>query len=164
MPALIRPEVAARLMNAQSYLRLQGYRLKVWDAYRPKSAQDQLWAAAQNKDYVANPANGIGSLHTWGVALDATLVYANGREAAMPTDFDDFTPAAMLCYLGAEQSIRNNLYVLQRAMGKAGFLGMRTEWWHFISKDWQKYSAIPDATNTASGFASSPPAPSIPAQ
>lgn len=151
MPALLRPEVVARLLDAQSYLRARGFRLKIWDAYRPKAAHDQLWANLQYTDYVANPADGRGSLHTWGVAVDATLAYANGKEATMPTDFDDFTPAAMLRYIGPDPYVRNNLHILQSAMARAGFYGLRTEWWHFIAKDWQKYRAIPDPMNVSRG-------------
>ncbi len=149
MPALLRPEVVARLIDAQSYLQVRGFRLKVWDAYRPKAAHDQLWALSQDNHYVASPAGGRGSLHTWGVAVDATLVSESGKEAAMPTDFDDFTPAAMLRYMGADPNIRNNLHILQRAMGRAGFYGLRTEWWHFIAKDWQKYRAVSDTTSVS---------------
>jgi zinc D-Ala-D-Ala dipeptidase len=144
MPALVRPSVAARLLVAQSYLQVRGYRLKIWDAYRPKAAHDQLWQMSRNTDYVANPADGIGSLHTWGVAIDATLVYENGQEVSMPTDFDDFTPAAMLHYSGTDLGIKAHLHTLQSAMVRAGFYGMRTEWWHFVAKDWQKYRAISD--------------------
>ena len=145
MPALVRPEVAARLLKAQSYLQIRGFGLKIWDAYRPKAAQDQLWQLSRNTDYVANPADGTGSLHTWGVAVDATLVDAKGRDVAMPTDFDDFTPAAMLHYKGNDPGIRTHLLILQRAMARAGFYGLRTEWWHFVTKDWQKFRAISDA-------------------
>src|SRR5262245_10492139 len=35
MPALVRPSTAARLAKAQALLRPLGYRLKIWDAYRP---------------------------------------------------------------------------------------------------------------------------------
>ncbi len=158
MPALLRPEVVARLLEAQSYLQVRGFRLKIWDAYRPKAAHDQLWARLQNTDYVANPEDGRGSLHTWGVAVDATLAYENGKEATMPTDFDDFTPAAMLRYIGPDPYIRNNLHILQSAMARAGFYGLRTEWWHFIAKDWQKYRAIPDPMNVSRGSGSAPAA------
>jgi len=140
--AMLRPSVAARLLHAQSYLQVHGFRLKIWDAYRPKDAHDQLWQVSRNTDFVANPADGLGSLHSWGVAVDATLVYEDGREVAMPTDFDDFTPAAMLRYVGPDQNIRKNLLTLQRAMARAGFYGLRTEWWHFVAKDWQKYRAV----------------------
>lgn len=149
MPALVRPSVAARLMVAQRYLQGRGFRLKIWDAYRPKSAHDQLWQLSRNTDYVANPADGIGSLHTWGVAVDATLVTEDGREVTMPTDFDDFTPAAVLHYNGSDPTIRRNLHTLQRAMSLAGFYGMRTEWWHFVAKDWTKYRTISEVSVSA---------------
>lgn len=145
MPALVRPHVAAQLANAQTTLRARGYGLKIWDAYRPKSAHEQLWQYLPNTDYLADPAVG-GSLHTCGVAVDATMVDKEGKELAMPTDFDDFTPAAMLRYTGADLSIRRYLRTLQSAMGRAGFYGLRTEWWHFVAKDWKSYRAIPEVT------------------
>ncbi len=142
MPALVRPTVAHRVAVAQGYLRQRGYGLKIWDAYRPKSAHDQLWQFSRNNDYVANPADGRGSLHTWGVAVDATLVDKDGAEMEMPTDFDNFTPAAMLYYKGANDKVRRNVHRLQSAMAIAGFYGLRTEWWHFVAKDWQTYRTI----------------------
>lgn len=144
MPALVRPYVAAKLAVAQSYLRERGYGLKVWDAYRPKAAHDQLWQFSRNNDYVADPADGRGSLHTWGVAVDATLVDKDGREMEMPTDFDSFTPAAMLYYRGNNPVVRRNVHRLQSAMATGGFYGLRTEWWHFVAKGWQSHRAIPD--------------------
>jgi D-alanyl-D-alanine dipeptidase len=144
MPALARPSVAAKLAEAQTFLRSRGFGLKIWDAYRPKAAHDQLWEVAQNSDYVADPKDGHGSLHTWGVAIDATLVDSKGRNVAMPTDFDDFSPAAMLYYRGPDQKVRYNVRMLQAAMARAGFYGMRTEWWHFVVKDWKNYKAIPE--------------------
>jgi len=144
MPALLRPHVAAQLAEAQATLRGRGYGLKIWDAYRPQRAHEQLWAAAPKTDYVADPAAAGGSLHTWGVAVDATMVDRQGREVSMPTDFDDFTPAAMLRYTGRDPSVRQHLLMLQYAMGRAGFYGMRTEWWHFISKEWKFYRAVPE--------------------
>ena len=144
MPALARPSVARKLAIAQEHLRTRGYGLKIWDAYRPKAAHEQLWQVAQNSDYVADPRDGNGSLHTWGVAIDATLVDSKGREVEMPTDFDEFTPAAMLYYNGNNKKVRFHLRLLQSAMARAGFYGMRTEWWHFVVKDWQNYRAIPE--------------------
>ena len=140
MPALIRPSVAQQLVIAQNYLQARGLRLKIWDAYRPKMAHDQLWQFLPNRDFVANPTDG-GSLHTWGVAVDATLVYSNGHAVEMPTDFDEFTPATMLQYAGTNGNVRDHLHTLQRAMARAGFYGMRNEWWHFVSKDWKKFTS-----------------------
>ena len=68
--------LAERLKKAQHYLRISGRGLKVWDAYRPPSAQAALWQRFPNSDFVADPSG--DALHTWGVAVDATLVLAFG--------------------------------------------------------------------------------------
>jgi zinc D-Ala-D-Ala dipeptidase len=141
LPALVRPSVARKLAYAQGLLRARGYGLKIWDAYRPPDAHEQLWQLSPDNDYVADPKSG-GSLHTWGVAVDATLVDLNGKEVAMPTDFDEFKPAAMLKYSGSDETVRRHLRLLQAALARAGFYGLRTEWWHFVVKDWKRYSAI----------------------
>ncbi len=141
LPPLVRPSVARKLAYAQALLRERGYGLKIWDAYRPPDAHAQLWKLSPNRKYVADPKSG-GSLHTWGVAVDATLVDLEGQEVAMPTDFDDFKPDATLFYAGADQLVRRNLRFLQAALARAGFYGMSTEWWHFVVKDWKKYNGI----------------------
>ena len=142
--ALVRPEVAIRLAAAQAFLRRYQFQLKIWDAYRPVAVQIKLWQAAHNNDYVANPEAGAGSLHSWGVAVDATLVDTWNRPVLMPSDFDDFTPAAMWRYVGPHADVRAHVHLLQIAMRTAGFWGLRTEWWHFTIADWQKY--LPNQT------------------
>ncbi len=152
--ALARPEVASALAVAQSVLRRYQYGLKIWDAYRPAAVQAMLWQASHNSDYVANPEIGAGSLHSWGIAVDATLVDSRLRDVRMPTDFDDFTLAAMSPYMGLSfemgghvrllkfaevREISGHVRLLKYAMHKAGFCGLRTEWWHFTIVDWQKY-------------------------
>ena len=139
MRALARPQVAAALTTAQTLLRRYQYGLKIWDAYRPVAAQTKLWQASRNSDYVANPEAGVGSLHSWGIAIDATLVDSWNRPVSMPSDFDDFTPAAMWRYTGPSFEVLGHLRLLQWAMGRAGFCGMRTEWWHFTASDWKKF-------------------------
>lgn len=146
--ALARPEVASGLAVAQAFLRRYQLGLKIWDAYRPVSVQEKLWRTSHNNDYVANPEVGVGSLHSWGVAVDATLVDTWNRPVRMPSDFDNFTPAAMWHYAGPHPDIRAHVHLLQVAMRNAGFWGLRTEWWHFTIADWQKY--LPnEATQTA---------------
>jgi zinc D-Ala-D-Ala dipeptidase len=137
--SLARPEVAAALSKAQTELCRYQYGLKIWDAYRPAAVQTKLWQASRNSDYVANPEVGVGSLHTWGIAVDATLVDSWNRPVSMPSDFDDFTPAAMWRYTGRSFEVLGHVRLLQWAMHRAGFWGMRTEWWHFTIADWQKY-------------------------
>src|SRR5215469_12896486 len=142
--ALARPEVASGLAAAQAFLRRYQFGLKIWDAYRPVAVQQKLWQASHNSDYVANPEIGVGSLHSWGVAVDATLVDTWNRPVRMPSDFDNFTPAAMWHYAGPHADVRAHVHLLQLAMRNAGFWGLRTEWWHFTLANWQKY--LPEHT------------------
>lgn len=144
MQALVRPSVADRLVFAQKFLREHGLGLKIWDAFRPKNAQQILWETTKKEEYFSDPNGGIGSMHTRGVAVDATLIDTWGRELQMPTDFDTFTPAAMLMYQGTNEVVRGNLTMLQRAMARAGFYGLRTEWWHFCAEDWRNYPPLAD--------------------
>jgi D-alanyl-D-alanine dipeptidase len=125
-PAFVRPEVAQRLVRAQKFLRRYQYSLKIWDAYRPPSVQAELWRAAARNVYVANPHAGAGSMHSWGVAVDVTLLDSNNRPARMPTDFDNFTQASMWLYQGPDPVVRRHLHLLQVAMCNAGFYELPT--------------------------------------
>jgi D-alanyl-D-alanine dipeptidase len=145
MPALVRPSTAARLVKAQKYLQARHFGLKIWDAYRPLAAQIELWQKSHNGSFVADPETGNGSLHTWGVAVDATLVDSQGRDVVMPSKFDEFSPAAKLHYSGSDPVVRFHLKLLQHAMRAGGFYGMRTEWWHFVAYDWRSYAPIREA-------------------
>lgn len=147
-PAMVRAGVAQRLVLVQKYLKEKGLGLKIWDAYRPESTQTELWRATHNRSFVADPNEGIGSMHTRGAAVDATLVDGSGRELPMPTGFDSFTPAALMFYQGRDPAVRANLKLLQKAMAHGGFYGMRTEWWHFAAPDWKKYPQVPDLKST----------------
>jgi len=139
MQPMVRSGVARCLIAAEKTLRRYNCGLKIWDAYRPRGTQARLWKLAPNQDYLADPQNGSGSLHSWGVAVDATIVDEWGQALSMPTDFDDFTPASMFHYTGANPLVRSHLYLLQKAMMNAGFDGQRTEWWHFSANDWKRY-------------------------
>jgi D-alanyl-D-alanine dipeptidase len=111
----------------------------VLDALRPQRVQQQLWDALDGTGlrlYLADPAR--GSIHSYGMALDLTLVDADGVELDMGTGFDDMTelshPALEEGFLragelSAEQVANRRL--LRAAMLQAGFLAIRTEWWHF---------------------------------
>jgi D-alanyl-D-alanine dipeptidase len=139
MRALVLPSVAQQLAGAQKFLYQYNYGLKIWDAYRPKQAQRLLWQLARKGDYLADPESGIGSTHSWGVSVDATLVDLFGHSVSMPTDFDEFTPAAMMHYQGSDPIVRSHLALLQVAMAGNNFYGLAIEWWHFTTADWKKY-------------------------
>jgi D-alanyl-D-alanine dipeptidase len=140
----LRKSVAERLNRAQDWLETyapRGTRLKIWDAWRPSWAHNQLWKVLPDAEYLGDPRKG-GSLHTWGVSVDATLVDKNGRELRMPTDFDVITPDARTYYQGNDREVRQNVRMLQSAMSKAGFLVVYDEWWHFVARDWKAFAAV----------------------
>ena len=137
-PCLAKPETAVCLHMAEQKVQQWGYRLKVWDAYRPLTAHQKLWAKVAKHGYVADPTEGPGSLHSWGLAVDVTLVDLAGNEVSMPSDFDVFTPDAAAVYHGTDPKTLFHLHLLQAAMGASGFFGLTTEWWHFAVRDWQR--------------------------
>lgn len=142
-PCLARPEIANRLRLAQKFLRKAGHGLKIWDAYRPAYAQEALWKRQNNRHFVANPTEGRGSLHTWGLAVDVTLVDRNGNEVSMPTDFDVFAQDASGIYRGRDDEVHAHVHLLQYAMMRVGgFQGLSTEWWHFAVRGWRDYQPL----------------------
>ena len=137
MPCMTRPRVARYLQTAQAILHAQGYGLKIWDAYRTPDGHRAIWRSFSRRHYVADPTDGRGSLHSWGLAVDVTLTGTDGRELTMPSAFDDFTAAASGIYLGDDPAVGARLRTLQKAMKAAGFIGLSTEWWHFAARDWK---------------------------
>ena len=137
----VRKSVADRLEKARLFLREYGANLKIWDAYRPAWAQEILWKAIQNREYIGDPAKG-GSLHRWGAAVDVTLVDLYGRELKMPSDFDTFTAEGRTLYEGPDPQIRNHVRLLQKAMHVAGFRMLYDEWWHFVARDFLAFGPV----------------------
>ena len=126
----LRYSTVLKLMEVQAELREQGLRLKVWDAFRPIEAQQKLWNAKPDPNYVSNPQTGTNS-HSRGHTLDVTLVDAEGKELEMPTGFDDFTSFADRDYSDCTDTAAKNAKLLQDVMEKHGFKGLQSEWWHF---------------------------------
>lgn len=128
--AYLRYSTVLKLMEVQAELREQGLRLKIWDAFRPLEAQEKLWAANPDPQYVSNPWSGTNS-HSRGNTVDVTLVDANGREVEMPTGFDEFSTYADRDYSDCTDAAAKNAQLLQEVMEKHGFTGLESEWWHF---------------------------------
>lgn len=114
----------------------QGLGLKIWDGFRPVSAQFKLWEICPDDTYVANPNKGYSN-HSRGFAVDLTLIDAEGNELEMPTRFDDFSAKADRDYSECSVQARQNATLLETVMEKHGFQGYWGEWWHF--NDTQKY-------------------------
>jgi len=130
---LLRP-AARRLARAAAALRARGYRLRLWDCYRPLSVQREMWRIRPDLGYVADPRR--GSNHNRGAAVDVTLAGAGGAEVEMPTPFDTFDARAHAdATKGVSPAARRNRAVLRRAMEGAGFLVHPHEWWHFATRD-----------------------------
>ncbi len=134
--AFMQYDVAKRLLRTQKLLKQQGYRIKVWDTYRPLSVQRILWKHKPDARYVMNPRS--GSAHNRGAAIDCTLVDRKGNELAMPTAYDEFSSRAHRDskYMNKEQL--RNMLILERAMRQVGFIPLPTEWWHFSAPGWKK--------------------------
>jgi D-alanyl-D-alanine dipeptidase len=127
---LLLPGVADRLARAAVALRRQGYRLLLFDCYRPLSVQRELWKAMPRRGYVADPAT--GSHHNRAAAVDLSLADAAGRPVEMPTSFDAFGPKARAWATeGVSAAARRHRDLLREAMGAAGFSVNPIEWWHF---------------------------------
>lgn len=126
----LRKEVSDAISWVHKRLKAQGYGgLKMFDCYRPHSAQWKLWKKVPNPQYVADPRK--GSMHNRGSAVDLTVVDKNGKELDMGTGYDVFDKKAYIDYTGHPANINSNRKVLQDAMIAEGFRTTRTEWWHF---------------------------------
>lgn len=125
-----------KLMAVQAELEEAGLGLKIWDGFRPVSAQFALWEVCPDPTYVANPETGYSS-HSRGNTVDLTLVDSQGREVTMPTGFDDFSPLADRDYSDCSAETADNARFLQKIMENHGFTGYFGEWWHF--SDTEKY-------------------------
>jgi D-alanyl-D-alanine dipeptidase len=122
-------ETAQKLFLADKALseRKPGFRLKVWDCYRPMAIQQEMWKEYTNTPYVANPKT---ARHPRGRAVDITIVDASGNEVEMPTKFDDFTPKAHPNAPTTPKAAANR-ELLRSVMTSVGFAGVNSEWWHF---------------------------------
>lgn len=143
--AWLHREAAEALEQVVAWLARErpGVTALVLDALRPQRVQEQLWealACTGLQMYLADPVR--GSIHSYGMALDITLLDEAGVELDMGTGFDDMTelshPALEEGFLLAGQLTAQqvaNRRLLRAAMLQAGFLGIRTEWWHFDCGD-----------------------------
>lgn len=156
--AYLHPKAMTALIRAQAILKKlrPDLSLKVYDAARPMSIQQKMWDKVKHTRkniYVSNPAHG-GGMHNYGLAVDITLCRLNGDTLDMGTKIDYMGP---LAHIDREaQYVREgrlskeaqaNRSLLRKVMRAAGWIPLRTEWWHFnlVSRATAKkyYKAIP---------------------
>lgn len=135
---LLRKSVAEKLSKAAQALREQGFRMKLFDCYRPRSVQWKMWQRLPKPGYVADPKK--GSHHNRGAAVDLTLAGPNAEPVELPTDFDNFTRAAHHSFEGGTEASRRHREVLRVAMEAAGFKKNRMEWWHYEAVDARRFA------------------------
>ncbi|PIG28179.1 MULTISPECIES: M15 family metallopeptidase [Janthinobacterium] len=143
--AWLHRDAAAALEQAVAWLAAHrpDHHLLVLDALRPQRVQQQLWDALQGTEllgYIAEPSR--GSIHSFGMALDITIVGPDGQELDMGTGFDDLSershPALELALLESGEITQEQVAhrrLLRDAMFQAGFFGINSEWWHFDCGD-----------------------------
>jgi len=129
---LLESHTAELLKKAYDIFAADGYTLKIYDAYRPKSAQIKLWDIVQDTRFIADPYHGL-SWHQQGRAVDISLVdTATGIELEMPTPMHTFDMAAARSSSTKwSEEVRNNVDYMTRVMQSVGFGTITTEWWHF---------------------------------
>ena len=146
--ALLTKEAARALKTVSNEMFVLGYRLKVFDAYRPVNAVKHfvLWSIEDQdirmkpyfypelqkqelfeKGYIAKQSS-----HSRGSTVDLTLFdMSTGKEVDMGSPFDLFSEVSHPDCKDVTEEQYNNRMLLQRAMVRNGFLPIDCEWWHF---------------------------------
>ena len=136
----LHPNAEACLRKAVTAARSLGFRLKIFDAFRPQEAQEALWAFAPDPDYIADPKE--GSNHTRGVALDLTLVDAQGHALDMGTRVDTMSAESHHFHAAHPAAVQVNRMRLLTVMLEAGFVHHPREWWHYQLPDAKNFPLI----------------------
>lgn len=137
--AIARIGTAKKLGIAAQLFKAQGYRIKIWDAYRPTTAQKRLYDVYPDDTWVAQPNPNYS--HEKGVTFDLTLTDLDGHELPMQSGFDDFSDRAKRNY--ARQPEQERYYqLLNTIMTKADFHGYENEWWDFMDNDADAYGPM----------------------
>ena len=146
--ALLTREAARALKSAANEASVQGYRLKVFDAYRPVCAvkhfalwgiEDQdvrmkpyFYPDLQKQELFARGYIAKRSSHSRGSTVDLTLLdMKTGKELDMGSPFDLFGELSHPDCKSVTQEQFENRMLLRRFMLRSGFLPLDCEWWHF---------------------------------
>jgi D-alanyl-D-alanine dipeptidase len=146
--AFVHPAAAEKLVAARHVLMRRAPEMTfiIWDAARPVRAQRILFAhvkGTREEKYVADPDGRVGSIHSYGCALDLGLAHVkSGAVVDMGTIYDHFGREAepreefALVNEGllSTEQLANRL-LLREVMLRAGFTPIAYEWWHFNAFD-----------------------------
>jgi D-alanyl-D-alanine dipeptidase len=145
----LRTAAAQALARVEATLRKQGYRLRLWDCYRPARAVAAFvrWAGDLSdvrtkaahypnlgKDTLLGEYIAPVSGHSRGATVDLTLMHCEGTRCTpldMGTGFDFFDPLAHTEDPRITAVQRANRQRLLKAMAAEGFVNYAQEWWHY---------------------------------
>ena len=150
--ALMTAQGARALRKAADELNVKGYRIKVFDAYRPARAVEHfvMWGiedmdlrmkpyfypGLEKQELFAKGYIAVKSSHSRGSTVDLTLLdMASGREVDMGAPFDFFGEISHPDFKGITEEQYENRLILRNAMLRNGFLPIDCEWWHFTLAD-----------------------------
>ena len=136
------PEAAEALARAVRIAAPLGYRLRLYDAFRPVEAQWALWNAMPDPNYVADPRK--GGPHTRGAAVDLTLIGPDGAPLDMGTGFDDLRPLSHHGVTDIPAAAQRNRVTLLGIMTAAGWDFYRNEWWHYQLFESRRFPSLTD--------------------
>jgi len=132
--AYLRYGTVKKLKAVSEDLAEMGLYIKIWDGFRPVSAQEKLWQVCPDPTYVSHPVTGRRA-HCRGNAVDVTLYdLQTGELLDMPTGFDDFSKRADRNYADCTQTQKENALLLENAMKDCGFKPYSAEWWHYTDR------------------------------
>lgn len=146
--AIMTKEAAEKLALAADELRQMGYRIKIFDAYRPRRAvrafvdwseeaengltRDEFYPEFSDRGQLVDQGYiARNSSHCRGSAVDLTITDLDGNELDMGTCFDYFGKKAWHGASNITKEQEENRNVLLRAMENAGFRPFEQEWWHY---------------------------------
>ena len=150
--ALLTREAASCLKEAGSHVMEKGYRLRIYDAYRPQAAVDHFmrWAkdasdtrmkayfypGLEKKDLIPGGYIAEHSGHSRGSTVDLTLFDMQAqKDLDMGSPFDFFGEISHPDYKGITEEQFANRMLLRGTMLEHGFLPISSEWWHFRLED-----------------------------
>ena len=150
--ALITKEAARALLSVSNEMIVQGYRLKIFDTYRPACAvrhfvmwgiedpnlrmKPYFYPTLEKQELFAKGFIASKSSHSRGSTVDLTLLdMKTGKELDMGSPFDLFSEVSHPDSEAVTPEQHENRMLLQNVMVRNGFAPIDCEWWHFTLKD-----------------------------
>lgn len=139
---VLQTATAKKLKKAFNIFKQDGYTIKIYDCYRPKSVQFILYDIVKNSSYIANPYKSASN-HNRAAAVDMTLIGPDGVELDFPTPMHTFNS---LANRGSRrewtEEQRKNVEYMTEVMVSCGFKTINSEWWHFSDNDYLSFMVL----------------------